>query len=85
MHELISWFQQVLTVSIQLYFQQECEVSSLTEINIPSGKELNDITGMSENEITPDEKVVLMLALMPHLCPQILDIFFVNNKNFDRP
>ena len=26
-----------------------------------------------------------MLALMPHVCPQILDIFFVQNKNFDRP
>lgn len=27
----------------------------------------------------------MMLALMPHLCPQVLDIFFAVNKNFDRP
>ena len=26
-----------------------------------------------------------MLALMPHLSPQMLDIFFVHNKNFDCP
>ena len=34
---------------------------------------------------TFDEWMVLMLALMPHLSPQVLDIFFVHNKNFDRP
>lgn len=35
-------------------------------------------------KITFQERIVVMLALMPHICPQILDIFFVQNKNFDR-
>ena len=43
------------------------------------------MTGMSDEQISFEEKVVIMLALMPHLYPQALDIFFVNNKNFDRP
>lgn len=30
------------------------------------------------------ERIVVMLALMPHVCPQVLDIFFVQNKDFDR-
>jgi AAA+ superfamily predicted ATPase len=31
-----------------------------------------------------EERIVLILALIPHVRPQILDAFFVNNKNFDR-
>ena len=34
--------------------------------------------------MTFGEQVIIMLALMPHVCPQVLDIFFVQNKNFDR-
>ena len=35
MKELIDWFQQVLDVSIRLYFRQECEVTSLFEVQPP--------------------------------------------------
>ena len=26
------------------------------------------------------ERIVVMLALMPHVCPQVLDIFFVQRS-----
>ena len=32
-----------------------------------------------------DERLVLTLALLPHLCPQALDSFFLNNKLLGRP
>lgn len=34
---------------------------------------------------TEEEKLVLLLAFMPHLSPQVLDIFFIRNKELDRP
>ena len=82
MNEFIGWFNQVLTISIQLYFQQECEYSSLEEVKTPVNGWLEKVTGVPD--LTFDERMVVMLALMPHVCPQILDIFFVQNKNFDR-
>lgn len=82
MNEYITWFNQALTISIQLYFQQECEYSSLEEVVPPSNGWLERVTGIPN--ITFGERIVTMLALMPHVCPQILDIFFVQNKNFDR-
>lgn len=82
MNEYIAWFNQALTTSIQLYFQQECEYSSLEEVAPPSNRWLERVTDISE--IAFGERIVTMLALMPHVCPQILDIFFVQNKNFDR-
>lgn len=78
----ILWFNQILTTAIQLYFQQECEYSSLEEIVPPNDGWLEDVTLVSE--ITFDERVIIMLTLIPHINPQTLDIFFVQNKNFDR-
>ncbi|WP_455638786.1 ATP-binding protein [Parabacteroides sp.] len=82
MNEYIAWFNQVLTVAIQLYFRQECEYSSLEQIPPPSNGWMERVTGLQK--ISFQEQIVVMLGLMPHVCPQILDIFFVQNKNFDR-
>ena len=82
MNDYIAWFNQVLTVAIQLYFQQDCEYTSLEEILPPANGWMEEKTGV--RQVTLQERTVVMLALMPHVCPQILDIFFVQNKNFDR-
>lgn len=78
----IDWFGNMLTTAIQLYFQQGCEYSSIEEVTPPIDGWLESMTG--RHEITFSERVVIMLALMPHTSPQALDIFFVQNKNFDR-
>lgn len=78
----IDWFNQMLTVAIQIYFRQGCEYSSIEKVIPPDDRWLEDIT--NRQEITFSERVIIMLALMPHICPQALDIFFVQNKDFDR-
>lgn len=85
MDKYIEWFQQVLDVAIRLYFRQECPVSTVYEIGPPEGNELELLVGLGLHPFSFDEQVIVMLALMPHLCPQALDILFVNNKNFERP
>lgn len=82
MNDYIVWFNQVLTVAIQLYFEQECEYSSPEEVPPPANGWMEEKTRVQQ--ITFQERTVVMLALMPHVCPQALDIFFVQNKNFDR-
>lgn len=72
----------MLTTAIQLYFQQGCEFSSIEEVTPPADGWLERMTG--RQDITFSERAVIMLALMPHISPQTLDIFFVQNKNFDR-
>ena len=85
MNEWIDWFQRVLDVSIRLYFRQECDLSSVYDIALPKAGPLWKALLPEQVDPTFDEWMVLMLALMPHLSPQVLDIFFVHNKNFDRP
>lgn len=82
MREYIEWFNQVLNVAIQLYFRQGCEYSSIEEVRPPENGWMEEVTG--KTDIGFEERVVVMLALMPHIYPQALDIFFVQNKDFDR-
>lgn len=39
---------------------------------------------MSHYEFGTPERIVLMLALMPHVRPQLLDVFFTRNETYDR-
>ena len=82
MREHVEWFSQVLTAAIQLYFRQECRLESIEEVQPPRDGWLEQVTG--QPDIRFEERVVVMLALMPHVRPQALDIFFVQNRDFDR-
>lgn len=75
------YINQFLHTAFSLYFQQESEYSSLREIPL-DGEELSTLT---EQELTWEETVVLLLAIMPHTHPQALDLFFIQNKELDRP
>ena len=74
MREYIEWFNQVLTVAIQLYFHQESEYKQLKDVYPPRNGWMEAVTGQMDTNF--EERIVIMLALMPHICPQILDIFF---------
>ncbi|GEN75324.1 ATP-binding protein [Chryseobacterium hagamense] len=76
-----SAFPEILQTAFSLYFGQETRYKSLSEIPL-DGKALSDLTGQN---LTRDEHIILLLALMPHLNPQALDLFFVRNANLDRP
>lgn len=82
MKNTIQYFQTLLHTAFALYFGQESEYRSLQEISFPETGELTTWTG---KELSWEEQVVLLLALMPHVNPQSLDLFFILNKNLDRP
>lgn len=82
MQQYILWFNQLLATSLSLYFQQESEYHTLEEVLPPINGWIEKVTPVPE--ISFNEQVIIMLALMPHLNPQTLDILFVQNKNLDR-
>lgn len=77
----IQYFQTLLHTAFSLYFQHESEYTSLREIPL-EGDELSTLTG---KKLTWEETIVLLLAIMPHIHPQALDLFFIQNKELDRP
>ena len=79
----IEWFEAVLHVTIGVYFhQQGFENASVGQLRFPSSKWLEEST--KHSDITFEERVIVMLALMPHIKPQALDTFFLQNGALDR-
>ena len=79
----IEWFEAVLHVTIGVYFhQQGFENASVGLLRLPSSKWLEEST--KHSYITFEERIIVMLALMPHIKPQALDTFFLQNGALDR-
>nr|WP_320014333.1 ATP-binding protein [uncultured Desulfobacter sp.] len=85
-HE-IEWFNRVLDLRIRLYFEQERDHESIEEIPAPvfERKDSPYAEIIDKYRMSDQERLVLVLALIPHIRPQLLDTFFINNQNFDRP
>lgn len=64
----------------------------VVEVSIPAPKEVPDLSQtdasyasfIQENGLTPDERLVLILCLIPYLCPEYLDVFFMQNPSTGR-
>lgn len=83
----VDWFSNVLETSLRLYFKQETEHPDIYAIPPPDLKphgESEYARLVREHGMSVDERIVLMLALVPHIRPQTLDPFFMRNQNLDR-
>lgn len=79
----IEWFEALLHVTIGVYFRQQgFENASVNQLRLPTSKWLEEST--KHSDITFEERVIVMLALMPHIKPQALDTFFLQNGALDR-
>jgi hypothetical protein len=81
----LAWLEQVLQARISLHFGQADDAGALQRIAVPAlddGGEYERL--VAEAGLAPDERLVLALALAPHLRPQLLDLLCVRNRNLDR-
>ena len=90
--ELI-WFSSVLDTRIALYFEHDTSESegekifgSIEEIPLPDLSNDDSAYGsiVSDLDLEFDERILLALTLVPHIRPDLLDLLFTRNKNFDR-
>ncbi|WP_083700326.1 ATP-binding protein [Shewanella sp. UCD-KL12] len=82
----LDWFSLVLDLRIKLYFQQESELSSIEQISVPElCFDHSDYAQWIKSNLTKmEERLVLIMAMIPHIKPQLFDTFFIRNSNFDR-
>ncbi|TXI95113.1 MAG: ATP-binding protein [Burkholderiaceae bacterium] len=84
----ITWFSKVCETRFEYYFQhneqdldleQACPAPTLNANDGPYAEVIMELgCGFAE-------RVVLMLALMPHVRPQVLDLFSLQNSALGRP
>ncbi|MCO7226551.1 ATP-binding protein [Pleionea sp. CnH1-48] len=80
------WLSSIIEARLQDYFQKtECEFSldSLVAPDIEHPLSPYSLF-LQEYGLSVEERLVLLLALAPHIKPQLLDSFFIRNKNLDR-
>jgi len=82
----MEWFSRVLQARMQLYFGEPCGYKTIIEIEPPSIDEDESVFAefIRFYGLNTTERLVLMLALMPHICPQMLDTFFTRRNNAER-
>ncbi len=90
----LTWFTRILDLRFRLYFAGPNEsvpadadsFAPLAELPLPSldGSTTPYASFVREHACEPAARVALVLALVPHLRPQLLDVFFTKNATFDR-
>jgi len=82
----VAWLSEVLEARIAHYFEQSPEPSPTERIKPPdvSGDPSDYARLVRRYDMSFEERVVLLLALLPHIRPQALDLLFIRNKNLDR-
>lgn len=84
----LAWFEQVLNSRIRLYFEQDDAQGDIEDIPPPepAKEDVSPYAGLIRaHNMNMAERLVLLLALIPHIRPQLLDIFYTDNRNFNRP
>ena len=85
-HHEIDWLQNVINAVISNYLQHEGAETHWTELELPDIEEVdtpyaNAIRDWNLNSI---ERLALIIAITPHIRPETLDIFFGQNKIYNR-
>jgi len=82
----LQWLKQVIDTRMNLYWQRESTYSSIYDIAPPdlSGNESMYAQVLQYYKLNVAERVILLLALAPHIMPHLLDVFFIKNADYDR-
>lgn len=82
----IEWFGKVLDTRLKLHFGEDSLYGNIHKIDAPVVTDSTSVFAEFINfyQLSFDERLVLMLALLPHIHPQILDSFFLRNKSSER-
>ncbi len=82
----LEWLAEVIDTRFRLYFQQDTPYKSIYDIPPPAYKESASVYAeiINHYQMSYEERLVLILTLTPHICPQILDLFFTKNEKYGR-
>lgn len=83
----LRWFRCVLETRLALYFENECVYSAVEEIPVPDlGQDTSAYAAfVREFSLSASERLVFILAAIPHLQPQLLNLLLIRDPQIDRP
>lgn len=80
-----SWFEKFLNDKLKIYFEQVQGESELENLVLPdfSDSDANYARLVKKHGMGLEERVILILSLIPHIRPHLLDILQLKNVQFD--
>lgn len=83
----MEWLRQLIDARLRLYFGHETPYKSILEIAPPdlADSNANYAQFVVAYNLAVPERLVLALALAPHVKPEVLDGFYAKNETYDRP
>jgi hypothetical protein len=82
----LEWFAQILDARLSAYFAQGGPRRDARDIAPPAleGKRSDYAAFLRQHEVPPAIRLVILLALIPHVRPQLLDVLFTRNEATQR-
>jgi AAA+ superfamily predicted ATPase len=82
----LNWFGRLLEARIKKYFEQDASAPDFFDIAPPDLAESESPYAhfVRHYQLNFPERVAVVLGLIPHIRPRLLDIFYIKNKKFDR-
>ena len=82
----LEWFAQVLDCRLKNYFDTDKALSSVFDITPPDLSQSHSYYAqfVSHYELSIAERIVILLALIPHIRPQLLDVLWSRNNATER-
>lgn len=82
----LDWLARVIETGIRIYFGNDCDYASVEDVPMPDISRDGSVYAgiVKQHNMGMAERMLLILALAPHARPQVLDMFFMKNSNYDR-
>ena len=82
----MDWIADILNARLNVYFEKPGSQSNVLSIAPPDLSKSVSFFGkfVSGNQLTLSERMILILALIPHIKPQLLDVLWVQNRTTSR-
>jgi AAA+ superfamily predicted ATPase len=82
----MDWLKSVISQCVSTYFLHEGSENEWADIPLP---DLSSVScpyadAVNKWELNIYSRLALALCIAPHLCPEVLDIFFAKNQTYDR-
>ncbi|AXT52375.1 ATP-binding protein [Aquimarina sp. BL5] len=86
LHRELDWLYEIIHVRIALHFNQEIIYTSILEVEPPTitAYQTPYSTFIKKEALSFEERLLLILALTPHIQPTILDVFSKKDTEYNR-
>ena len=84
--EELAWLSEIIKTRFDLYFGKETKHTGIYEILPPNISEDKSVYASFINHYNLNfiERLAVILTLVPHVQPQLLDVFYTKNSNYQR-